>query len=322
MLSQRKSTVPFSRLSTSVQGLQIVSIAAILTALMLVVDPYWKNVIVVLEINILLVLSFRLITLMGGWTFAHVATMGIGGYAVAILSQEPFNLPVLVTVLVGSMAAALFALAISYPVLRTRQYHFFLATFAAGEALRQAFIQFREVTSGLSGIAFISRPAGFEDPVSFQFLLLIFLVATTAALLWFERSRIGIVVKAVGANEELSASLGANAWAYRALVFVAGSFIAGLAGGLFASYNGIVSPADFSSTLMFKIVVSTVLGGATSYIGPVVGLIFLTATEQIFRSVPQLVPLLWGAAVIIALLAFRGRFDKLVSRVRSRVVAC
>ncbi|ULJ82723.1 branched-chain amino acid ABC transporter permease (plasmid) [Rhizobium sp. C104] len=282
------------------------------------VTSYWKDVIIIFLLNCLLVVSYRLITLMGGWSFAHVATMGLGGYSVAILSQAPYSLPIGITIVIGGFIALIFGLLISYPVLRTREYYFFLATFAAGEALRQSFIQFREITGGTSGIAFIKRPLGFEDATSFHFLLLAVLAVVVLALLAFERSRVGKTVQAVGRNEELSVSLGINAWGYRSLVFVVGSALAGIAGGFMASYNGIVSPADFSSTLMFKIVASAIVGGVSSYIGPIAGLIFLTGIEQMFRGVPQVVPLVWGICVIFVLLVAPGGIDSRIQSLLSK----
>ncbi|RVT69634.1 MULTISPECIES: branched-chain amino acid ABC transporter permease [Rhizobium/Agrobacterium group] len=283
------------------------------------VSSYWKDVIIIFLLNCLMVVSYRLITLMGGWSFAHVATMGLGGYSVALLSQAPYNLSIGTTIAIGGFIALIFGLLISYPVLRTREYYFFLATFAAGEALRQCFIQFREITGGTSGIAFIKRPQGFEDVTSFHFLLLAVLAVVVLALLAFERSRVGKTVQAVGRNEELSVSLGINAWGFRSLVFVVGSALAGIAGGFMASYNGIVSPADFSSTLMFKIVASAIVGGVSSYIGPIAGLIFLTGIEQLFRGVPQVVPLVWGICVIFVLLVAPGGIDSRIQSLLSRL---
>ncbi|TIX42361.1 MAG: branched-chain amino acid ABC transporter permease, partial [Mesorhizobium sp.] len=83
---------------------------------------YMLGVLVLFGMTSILVLSYRTITTMGGWSFAHIAIMGIGGYSVAILSKPPFGLPVLVATVAGGLFAALFAALLSYPVLRTRQY--------------------------------------------------------------------------------------------------------------------------------------------------------------------------------------------------------
>lgn len=275
----------------------------------LLITPYWQGVLVLCAIHALLVVSYRLITTTGGWSFAHVATMGLGAYAVAILSGPGFGLPVLLTLAIGAGVAMAFGLLICYPVLRTRQYYFFLATFAAGEALRQCFLQFKEVTGGTSGIAFIPRPIGLVDTLGFFYFVLGILCVVSALLLAFDRSRVGQTVRAVGRNEELAEALGIDTWGYRSLVFVLGSGVAGIAGGLLASYNGIISPSDFNAALMFKVVASAIVGGVASFAGPLIGLLYLTAIEQAFRGVPVFVPLVWGLSVILVLLAAPDGID-------------
>ena len=267
-------------------------------------SEYALGVLVLFGLGAILVLSYRTITTMGGWSFAHVAIMGIGGYAVALFSKPPFDMPVLAAMAVGGVLAALFAALLSWPVLRTRQYYFFLSTFAAGEALRQCFIQFKEVTGGTSGVPFIARPGVLPNPSStFQFLCLVVAVLVLLGIFYaaLDASDTGLKIKAVGEDEALSASIGIDAWALRALAFILGSFGAGLAGGLAASYNGIMSPSDVNAILMFKIVAACVIGGTTRFSGPILGLAFLTLIEEAFKSVPAFVPLIWGVLVIAAI---------------------
>ena len=268
----------------------------------LIATSYFQGVLVLLALNAILVTSFRLITTMGGWSFAHVATMGIGAYSVAILSGEVYAIPVTATIGIGIIGAMVFGFVVSIPVLRTRQYYFFLATFAAGEALRQSFLQFKEITGGATGIAFIPRPEGLDGTVQYYYFVLGIWFVLSIVLKIFDKSKAGLSVKAVGLNEDLAVSLGINAWGNRSLVFVIGSGGAGLVGGLLASYNGVVSPADFSSTLMFKVVASAIVGGTTTFTGPLIGLLYLTTIEEIFRSLPQMVPMIWGVSVVVVLL--------------------
>ena len=118
----------------------------------------------------------------------------------------------------------------------------------------------------------------------------------------FDRSSYGATVRAVAANEPLSRSLGINAWRYRTLAFALGTTIAGFAGVLLASFNGVVNPSDFSPAFMFKIVAAAIVGGTTSIIGPILGLLYLTAVEEVFRSSSQYIPLIWGCSIIAVLL--------------------
>lgn len=298
----------------------VVALVICTAAVALISSTYVHGALVLFVLNAILVLSYRTITTMGGWSFAHVAIMGVGAYAVAILSAPPFALPVLLCVAIGGVLAGLVAMALSWPVLRTRQYYFFLSTFAAGEALRQCFIQFKGLTGGTSGLAFIPRPGFIDDSAALPFLwlaLAVFLVLALAAVC-FDVSETGMKIRAVGEDETLSAALGLDAWGLRATAFVLGSVGAGVAGGLLASYNGIVAPNDFGAALMFKIVASCIVGGTRRAWGPLLGLIFLTVIEEAFRAVPVYVPLIWGGLVILVTLYAPGGLESLVERVQHR----
>ena len=285
-------------------------------------SSYLQGALVIFSINAVLVISYRTITTMGGWSFAHVAIMGVGGYAVAVLSKPPMDIPVAVTFALGGLAAGLVSALLAYPVLRTRQYYFFLSTFAAGEALRQCFIQFRQLTGGTSGIAFIEYPAFVQAGDTLQFLALVLAVFFLLGLfyLMFDASETGMKIRAVGLDETLSQSLGMNPWRLRALSFVLGSVGAGVAGGLLVSYNGIVAPADFSPELMFKIVAACIVGGTRRLYGPILGLTFLTIVEEAFRGVPEYVPLVWGGLVLAATLYVPNGLEGLVDRLRASLV--
>lgn len=290
-------------------------------AFALAATPYAHGALVLFVLNAILVLSYRTITTMGGWSFAHVSIMGVGAYAVAILSAPPLGLPVLLCVAIGGVLAGLVALLLSWPVLRTRQYYFFLSSFAAGEALRQCFIQFKALTGGMAGLAFIPRPGFIDDSAALPFLwltLAVFLVLALAAVC-FDASETGLKIRAVGEDETLSASLGLDAWGLRATAFVLGSVGAGIAGGLLASYNGIIAPNDFGAALMFKIVAACIIGGTRRAWGPLLGLIFLTVIEETFRAVPVYVPLIWGGLVIAVTLYAPGGLESLAERVGRRI---
>jgi branched-chain amino acid transport system permease protein len=224
------------------------------------------------------------------------------------------------SLVVGPLAAAVFAFVISYAVLRTRHYYFFLSTFAAGEALRQCFIQLSGITGGAYGIPFVGRPSpqlgmDFTTTTGFYYLALVFFVAVSVGLYLLDHSRLGRTIKAAAANETLSESVGINVTAHRTLAFVVGSGVAGLAGVLFASFNGTINPMDFSAVLMFKVVAAAIVGGTATFFGPLLGLLYLTALEEGLRTIPQWVPLLWGASVVIVLLLLPGGLESLFVRI-------
>ena len=309
-------------------GLALIGTAVtlpLLIALPHLLSSYWQSVIVLFTINATLVLGYRLITTMGGWSFAHVATMGLGAYAAAILTTADPAWPFWATLIVGAIIAGAFALLIAYPVLRTRHYYFFLSTFAAGEALRQCYIQFAGVTGGTYGISFIPRPAGFlgldfNTSADYYYITLAVALLVGLGLYRFDLSRIGYTIKAVAANEELSESIGINTWRYRSLAFVMGSAVAGLAGALFADFNQAINPLDFKALFMFKVVAAAIVGGVSTFLGPLLGLFYLTAIEEIFRDIAQWVPLIWGVSVIVILMFTEGGLENLAIKLIRRLL--
>jgi branched-chain amino acid transport system permease protein len=266
-------------------------------------STYDKEILVLFVINVMLVLGYRTITTMGGWSFAHTAIMGLGSYTMAILTQEEFGVSFWLTLPLAAVAAGIFSALLSYPVLRTRGFYFFLSTFAAGEALRQSYKQFTGITGGTYGISFIPRPesilgVSFESTISYYYLVLIFTIVIAIMLIMFNGSRFGRTITAVAQNEELSLSIGINTRRYRMIAFVLGSAIAGVAGVFFANFNGIINPADFGSSLMFKVIAAAIVGGVRTIWGPILGLFYLTMLEELFFSYADWVPLLWGVSVI------------------------
>ena len=227
------------------------------------------------------------------------------------------------TFFLGALIAGAFAMIIAYPVLRTRHYYFFLSTFAAGEALRQCYVQFSGITGGTYGISFIPRPEpllgmDFGNSVGFYYLALALAVVVGLLLYRFDLSRLGHTIKAVAANEELSESIGINTWALRTLPFVMGSVVAGFSGVLYANFNGLINPLDFSAVLMFKLVAAAIVGGVATFWGPLVGLLYLTVLEEVFRDFTQWIPLLWGVSVLGVILLAEGGLEMVIIRIGRR----
>jgi len=116
-------------------GVGLVILAVILGGLPFVVTKYQVDILITLLINVILVVSFRLITTTGRWSLAHIPMMGAGAYATALMTGT-LGIPFWVSLPLSGLVAALVALVMSYPLARTKGFAFFIASFAAGEALR------------------------------------------------------------------------------------------------------------------------------------------------------------------------------------------
>jgi branched-chain amino acid transport system permease protein len=114
-------------------------------------------------------------------------------------------------------------------------------------------------------------------------------------------------------NENLSAAIGVDTWAMKTLAFCLGSF--------FAGYNGFVAPTDFTPQFMFKVIAAVVIGGNRTFWGPILGLIALTLIDEALRGAAELVPLVWGVAIILTMLYLPEGLEGLARRLSPRAGA-
>ena len=101
-----------------------------------------QEIVVFTTINVLLVVSYRLLTLTGEWSLGHVVMMGVGAYASALYSKE-FGVFVPVSMLLGALTAAFVAWLLSFPLFRMKGFYFLIGSFAAGEIIRLLWKRFR-----------------------------------------------------------------------------------------------------------------------------------------------------------------------------------
>jgi branched-chain amino acid transport system permease protein len=271
---------------------------------------YLFYILSLLLVNIIVVVSFRFISLMGGWSFVHASVMGMGAYVTGILTVR-FGLPLWVGIPSAGLATAACGVLIAIPCLRTRGVYFILATFATGEAIRQMWIRLQIPFGGLSGIPGI--PTVGEVP---YFYVVLGLTASSVAVMHrLEFSRLGDTIKSVASEESLAESIGIHAWRYRVVAFVIGAFFAGLAGALFAHKTGAITPGDFTFSTMLGILVATLLGGTGSVLGPMIGVFVITVIEYLGLKLLEWLPLVLGGIMITVILVLPGGLESLPERI-------
>lgn len=299
--------------------LGLAGLLLVMIVLPLALPPYQDTVLILFTINIILVVSFRLITTMGGWSFAHVVLMGVGAYTSALLTTELLHWSFWLTLPLGGLASALIAFVISFPCLRTKGFYFFISTFAAGEAIRQVWIRFKVPFGSFDGIGGIIHPnpifgIDFIGLLPNYYLVLSITLLSVAIMYRLDKSRIGDTVKVIVLSEELSKSIGINTWGYKTMAFVVGSFFAGVTGVLFAHYVRFVSPMDFTGVYMFFVVICAIVGGTATFCGPIMGLVVVTLITEFLRDFLEWVPLFYGLFIIAILLFLPGGLESLLKK--------
>lgn len=288
------------------------------------ISGYKVDVLTNLLINIILVASFRLITTTGGWSLAHVPMMGCGAYATALLAGT-LGIPFWISLPLAGLAAGLTGMAISFPLARTKGFAFFVASFAAGEAIRLCWIRFKIPFGGHKGLT-VPPPVlfknvawlDFAEAVPYYFLALVITIVSLAIMYRLNNSRIGDTWRALASEEKLAKSVGINITKYKMLAFSIGSFFAGIAGVLLAHRLWAIEPRQFGFTATLYLLVWVVFGGSHTFAGPIIGLVVLTFLGELLRPLVEWVPMIFGTIIILILIFLPNGLESLPEKLRMR----
>jgi len=308
-------------------ALLLAAVYAALIALPHLLSFSQKEIAVFLLMNVLLVVSYRLLTLTGEWSLGHAVIMGVGAYASAIYAKD-LGVPVPLAMVFGAATAGLVAYVLSFPLFRMKGFYFLIGSFAAGEVIRLLWKRFREPFGGPKGIKGIpgfpdielgTLKIAFWDPVNYYYLCLVVVTVSLIVLYRLERSRFGLTFHAVHWQDKLAESVGVDTRRYRTLAFVIASVFGGLAGALLAHYLGTINPARFDVEQMVFVLVWVIVGGTATFFGPIIGVVVLTIlNEMVLRElgVDQARPLIYGAILIVSVLFLPQGLESLGPKLR------
>ncbi len=278
-----------------------------------------QDFLIFLTINILVVVSYRLVTLTGEWSLIHAVMMGVGAYTSALLSKN-FDISFWITLPLAGVMAGVVALLLSYPLFRMTQFYFLIGSFAAGEAIRLCWIQFIKPFGGTGGTSAIPSPElmniDFLEPIPYFYMVLIIVGICVYLLYRIEKSRIGLTLHAVHWKGVLAESVGVNTWNYRTLAFVVGSLFVGIAGALKVHYIGTVAPKQFDIGFMVFILIWVIVGGYRTFYGAILGAVVLSIIDEMLRGVAQLRPAIYGATLILFILYLPGGLESIPQKIK------
>lgn len=237
--------------------------------------------------------------------FAHAAFFAIGAYTSAILTTQPetgllatrtvgASLPIFVGIGAGTALAAVAGVLIAVTSVRLEGDYLAMVTLSSAELIRLVIHNEGWLTSGAQSLKGIRRPL--EGAVPFRYDVFYFLLvaaAVAASYLVFRRlagSPFGRVLHAVREDEDVPLALGKDTTRFKLKSFGLGAAIAGLAGGLWAHYVYAITPSMFLPNITFTIWAAVIIGGAGSYLGAIVGTVFIVGIRQVTRFVPSDVP--------------------------------
>jgi branched-chain amino acid transport system permease protein len=200
---------------------------------------------------------------------------------------------------------------VGYPALRLRGAYFAVTTFYLAHFMYLIFLNEVSLTGGPLGFKGIRPPEpigplSFESIESGYFLILVSFVIIYLLLRRLVNTNIGYVLRSIAQDDILAESIGINTAMYKLLAFVISAVIAGYAGVLYAHFFRLLHPTTFSWFLSEMVVIMTLVGGAGSLIGPILGAAIVTFILELLRFAPEIRYISWAIA-LLAILMFEPR---------------
>ncbi len=256
----------------------------------------WVRILDFALLYVMLALGLNIVVGFAGLLdLGYVAFFAVGAYLYALLASPHFglHLPFWLLLPMGAFAAGIFGMLLGAPTLRLRGDYLAIVTLGFGEIIRIFLNNLNapyDITGGPQGIDLI-------DPVSlgqfslnhsvygYYFLFLFLALGTAFVSTRLQHSRIGRAWVAIREDEIAAEAMGINTRNVKLMAFAMGASFGGLSGGLFAGFEGFVSPESFSLTESIMILCMVVLGGMGHVRGVIFGSVLLSILPEALRYV-------------------------------------
>lgn len=300
-------------------GLQLVSQNMLST--------YQNQVLLLVGINVILAVSLNVATgYLGQLPLGHAGFMAVGAYTCALFTKYstlPEPVAFATGLALGAAMACVFGILIGIPALRLSGDYLAILTLGFGEIIR---ITLNNIDNVL-GFSLFYGAKGLKNIPKYSDLLSVFLcvVLTCFFIHTMLKSRHGRAVLAIRDNEIAAESCGIQTTYYKVMAFSFSAAFAGLAGGLYACYIGVLDPANFDFMKSIEILVMVVLGGMGSMLGSILSATVLTILPEALRSFADYRMVLYSV-VLIFMMIFRpggllGSYDFSLSRLISKALS-
>lgn len=218
----------------------------------------------------------------GQVSIGHAAFFAVGAYTCAILTGK-LGCPFVLALICSGISAGIIGALFGGPSLRIKGFYLVMSTLAAHVVILYIIGHWPELTGGMVGLA--APPAEilgfkFNTEPSFYYLVMVVLVIATLAAVNLVRTKAGRAFVAIRDNDLAANVMGINVWYVKLQAFFVGCFFAGIAGGLYAPWIGMLTPTLFPLMNGIWYLGYIVLGG----IGTITGAFFGVAVVVILRE--------------------------------------
>ncbi len=243
----------------------------------------------------------------GQLSFGHVAFFGVGAYASTIM-QLRFGWSPWLGLPASALAGALVGGVIAVLSFRAglKGSYFALITLAFAEVLRIVTNSVSFTGGGLGMLIPMKASAAnfqFAERIGFYFVILLLAALSVALAEWLRRSRFGAQLAAIRENEDSAKALGINVFREKVKVMLLSGAIGGMGGCFFAQYFLYIDPlVVFGVDKSVEMLLVSMIGGAGTVYGPLVGALLLASISDITRVLTQIQGLslvLYGSLLVV-----------------------
>ncbi len=283
----------------------LLAIAAVLP-IFLRDSRYTLNVLNLAGIFVILTYSLNFIHgFLGLISIGHAGFFAIGAYTTAGLTMAA-GLNYFPSLLLGAIASSIAGIAVGFPAVRIGGHYFVLISLGFGEIVRLIILNWKEVTNGTNGVNNIPPPQlgpwVFDSRFSYFYLVLFFIVFTLLVTRSLRHSKYGRSMLALKVGELGATVMGVNPLTNKLINFGLSAFFAGIAGGLYGSYIGSISPEPFSINLSVDVLTMLLVGGSGSLGGPIIGATFLVVLKEWLRFLKEYYLIAYGAGIVLVMI--------------------
>jgi branched-chain amino acid transport system permease protein len=279
----------------------------------------WVRIIDFALLYIMLALGLNIVVGYAGLLdLGYIAFYAVGAYLYALLASPHFGLhwPVWAILPMGAMLAAVFGVLLGAPTLKLRGDYLAIVTLGFGEIIRIFLTNLNtpiNITNGPQGVSLIDPIVlgGFSlgethsllgvtlpSTYTYYYLFLALSLAIVFISIRLQDSRIGRAWVAIREDEVAAAAMGINTRNVKLLAFAMGASFAGVSGGLFAGFQGFISPESFTLFESIIVLCMIVLGGMGNIAGVVLGALLITVFPEALRYLGDLQQLLFGRVLV------------------------
>lgn len=266
----------------------------------------------------------------GQINLAQAAFFGFGAYGVA-LGTVSGGINFWISLALGVGAATVAGLALGLTTLRLGGHYLAMITISFQQIFDLILVNWVEVTHGPDGIAGIGRPSilGFElaDDKAYLLLCTIVLYALVFAVWYLPSTRLGRAMRSVRENELAAEVVGVHTLRTKVIAFALSALLGAIGGALYAGGFAYISPDNFNFARSVEFLTATLLGGAQSPFGGVIGTVLIVQLPEWLKHLPESLRFIkdvylavYGLGVILIMVFLYEGIWGLIKNLRAKLV--